>query len=136
MNLNIYQIDAFTNKIFGGNPAAVVPLESWLPDDMMQLIALENNLSETVFFVPAKNGEADYDIRWFTPEMEINLCGHATLASAWVLYNLLDFKKNELKFNGKSGVLIITKKAIFSQWISHHGNRSALMFTMILYRKF
>ena len=113
MNLNIYQIDAFTNKIFGGNPAAVIPLQHWLADDMMQLIALENNLSETVFFVPAKSGEADYDIRWFTPEMEINLCGHATLASAWVLYNLLNFDKPQLKFNGKSGILTITKKGDF-----------------------
>ncbi|HNF43269.1 MAG TPA: PhzF family phenazine biosynthesis isomerase, partial [Ferruginibacter sp.] len=83
MKLTLYQIDAFANKIFGGNPAAVIPLEQWLDAPLMQQIALENNLSETVFFVPAANGIADFEIRWFTPEVEINLCGHATLASAY-----------------------------------------------------
>ena len=110
MKLTLYQIDAFTNKLFGGNPAAVIPLEKWLDDALMQQLALENNLSETVFFVPSARADADYDIRWFTPSLEINLCGHATLASAYVLFNILGFKKPELKFNSKSGVLSVTKK--------------------------
>jgi PhzF family phenazine biosynthesis protein len=105
MQLTLYQIDAFTNKLFGGNPAAVIPLQKWLDTDLMQKIALENNLSETVFFVPALNAGADYEIRWFTPEVEINLCGHATLASAFVLFELLGFKKEEIKFSSKSGIL-------------------------------
>ncbi|WP_050461904.1 PhzF family phenazine biosynthesis protein [Herbaspirillum autotrophicum] len=87
MKLPIYQIDAFTNEAFKGNSAAVVPLDSWLPDAVMQSIALENNLSETVFFVPAADGAADtFDIRWFSPIKEIDFCGHATLASAYVIF--------------------------------------------------
>ena len=109
MRLTIYQIDAFTNKIFGGNPAAVIPLKDWLDEDLMQKIALENNLSETVFFVPSSTSGADFDIRWFTPEVEINLCGHATLASAYVLFELLDFNKPEIIFSSKSGLLQIRK---------------------------
>jgi PhzF family phenazine biosynthesis protein len=107
MKLTLYQIDAFTNKLFGGNPAAVIPLEEWLPDDLMQNLGLENNLSETVFFV--KKGE-DYEIRWFTPSIEINLCGHATLASAFVLYDILGYKKQKLVFHSKSGRLEIEKR--------------------------
>lgn len=107
--LTLYQIDAFTNKLFGGNPAAVVPLDKWLDDELMQRLALENNLAETVFFVPSSTAGADYDIRWFTPEVEINLCGHATLASAYVLFELLGFAKEELVFSSKSGLLKITK---------------------------
>ncbi len=117
MKLSLYQIDAFTNKLFGGNPAAVIPLTEWLDTELMQQLGLENNLSETVFFVPSSSSPfgggregADYDIRWFTPEVEINLCGHATLASAYVLFNILGFNKPELKFNCKSGILTITKK--------------------------
>jgi PhzF family phenazine biosynthesis protein len=106
----IYQADAFTNKLFGGNPAAVIPLTAWLDETLMQRIALENNLSETVFFVPSSKAEADYDIRWFTPEVEINLCGHATLASAFVLFELLGFKKDTLIFSSKSGLLKIKKE--------------------------
>ena len=89
MKLTLYQIDAFTNKLFGGNPAAVVPLDKWIDDELMQKLGMENNLSETVFFVPSSspNG-ADYDIRWFTPSVEINLCGHATLASAYVIFEI------------------------------------------------
>ena len=105
MKLTLYQIDAFTNKLFGGNPAAVIPLQKWLETDLMQKIAAENNLSETVFFVPASNADADYEIRWFTPEVEINLCGHATLASAFVLFELLEFKNAVIKFSSKSGIL-------------------------------
>ena len=107
MKLTLYQIDAFTDKIFGGNPAAVIPLENWIEDDLMQKLALENNLSETVFFV--KSGTEEYDIRWFTPFAEINLCGHATLASAFVLYNFLKFKNPKLIFHSKSGKLEIEK---------------------------
>ena len=111
MKLTIYQVDAFTDKLFGGNPAAVIPLEKWIDLDLMQKIAMENNLSETVFFVPAAGREgADYEISWFTPEVEINLCGHATLASAYVLFNILDFKKQEIKFSSKSGILKVNKQ--------------------------
>jgi PhzF family phenazine biosynthesis protein len=109
MNLTLYQIDAFTNKLFGGNPAAVVPLKKWIDDKLMQQLALENNLSETVFFVPSKIAEADYDIRWFTPQVEINLCGHATLASAYVLFEILGHPKEEIIFSSKSGLLKIKK---------------------------
>ena len=108
MKLTLYQVDAFTNNIFGGNPAAVVPLEKWIDDDLMQKLALENNLSETVFFVPKQNDE--FDIRWFTPVSEINLCGHATLASAFVLHNFMNFKGAKIIFHSKSGQLEIEKK--------------------------
>jgi predicted PhzF superfamily epimerase YddE/YHI9 len=80
----LYQVDAFADGPFTGNPAAVVPLEEWLPDDVLQAVAMENNLSETAFTIPAQNG-ADYELRWFTPAIEVVLCGHATLASAHVL---------------------------------------------------
>lgn len=118
MKLSLYQIDAFTNKLFGGNPAAVVPLEKWIDDELMQQLAMENNLAETVFFVP--NGD-EYDIRWFTPVLEINLCGHATLASAFVLYTILGYDKPKLVFNSKSGKLTIQKngntfKMDFPSW--------------------
>src|SRR5438552_2895082 len=107
MKLTLYQIDAFTDKVFGGNPAAVIPLENWIEDDLMQKLALENSLSETVFFV--ESGAGEYTIRWFTPFAEINLCGHATLASAFVLYNFLKFKNSKLIFHSKSGQLEIEK---------------------------
>jgi PhzF family phenazine biosynthesis protein len=107
MKLQLYQVDAFTNKLFGGNPAAVVPLDKWIDDNIMQKIAMENNLAETVFFVPGNN---DYHIRWFTPELEIDLCGHATLASAYVLYNYLGYTQPAIRFNSKSGELLVTKK--------------------------
>ncbi|MET0242072.1 MAG: PhzF family phenazine biosynthesis protein [Flavitalea sp.] len=111
MKFDLYQVDAFTNKLFGGNPAAVVPLKEWLPDELMQTLGLENNLSETVFFVPAAAGsDYDFDIRWFTPDIEINLCGHATLASSFILFNRLGFDKPQLKFNSKSGILTIIKE--------------------------
>ena len=83
--LRIVQVDAFADRPFTGNPAAVMPLDAWLPDETLQAIALENNLSETAFTIPAEDGEADYDLRWFTPTTEVVLCGHATLASAHVL---------------------------------------------------
>ncbi len=106
MNLEIFQVDAFTNKPFGGNPAAVVPLTSWLPAETMQSIALENNLAETAFFV--RNGD-DYDLRWFTPTVEMDLCGHATVASAYVLFELLGFNEPVLKFKTKSGILTVER---------------------------
>ena len=95
MPLTIYQVDAFTETVFGGNPAAVIPLTSWLDDRLMQQIAMENNLSETAFFV--KEDEA-YHIRWFTPEYEIDLCGHATLASAFVIKNFVEPHIQEIHF--------------------------------------
>ena len=106
MELNIYQIDAFASKPFEGNPAAVCPLDEWLPDEIMQSIAEENNLSETAFFIPTGNG---FHIRWFTPTSEVDLCGHATLASAYVLFNILGYKGDKIVFNSKSGILTVTK---------------------------
>jgi predicted PhzF superfamily epimerase YddE/YHI9 len=102
MKLPLYQVDAFTDAPFGGNPAAVCPLEAWLPDATMQAIALENNLSETAFFV--REGD-HYRLRWFTPQIEVNLCGHATLASAFVLYECLGATESTLEFETKSGRL-------------------------------
>jgi PhzF family phenazine biosynthesis protein len=102
MNLKIYQVDAFTKEPFHGNPAAVVPLDAWLPDETMQKIALENNLSETAFFV--KEGDK-YHIRWFTPSVEIALCGHATLASGYVLFEILKVADSSITFLSKSGEL-------------------------------
>lgn len=109
MRYTLYQVDAFTSQLFKGNPAAVVPLEQWIDDALMQQLAMENNLAETVFFVPSEKDGADYDIRWFTPELEINLCGHATLASAFVLYTQLGFTKSSIVFNSKSGLLTVEK---------------------------
>jgi len=106
MKLKIYQADAFASGLFKGNPAAVVPLYEWLPDGIMQQISAENNLSETAFFI----SEGDhFHIRWFTPKSEVNLCGHATLATAHILFNELNFQKNQLVFNSKSGLLTVEK---------------------------
>jgi PhzF family phenazine biosynthesis protein len=110
MKLTLYQIDAFTDKQFGGNPAAVIPLKKWIPDNLMQNLAMENNLAETVFFVPSKIKNVDFDIRWFTPTLEINLCGHATLASAYVIFEILKPKKKKVVFDSKSGLLTVAKK--------------------------
>ncbi len=110
MILTLYQIDAFAGELFCGNPAAVIPLQKWLDTPLMQKIALENNLSETVFFVPAAAADADYEIRWFTPGVEINLCGHATLASAHVLFDILNFEKATIRFSSKSGILKVTRQ--------------------------
>jgi PhzF family phenazine biosynthesis protein len=107
MKQKIFQVDAFTETLFGGNPAAVCPLEKWLEDATMQKIALENNLSETAFFVKENKG---FRIRWFTPKAEVNLCGHATLASAHVLFNHLNYSKEELHFQSKSGLLTVKKE--------------------------
>ena len=107
MKFSMYQVDAFADKLFTGNPAAVIPLKKWIDDGLMQKIAMENNLAETVFFVQRK--DKDYDIRWFTPAAEINLCGHATLASAYVLFQELKVKQNKIVFHSKSGPLTVTK---------------------------
>lgn len=106
--MNIYQVDAFTNKVFKGNPAAVCPLEKWISADLMQAIAEENNLSETVFFV--KNGNS-FEIKWFTPTCEMDLCGHATLAAAHIIFSELNYKEKQIEFNSKSGKLTVTKAA-------------------------
>jgi len=103
MKYTIYQVDAFAEKVFQGNPAAVVPLEDWLEDKLMQEIAMENNLSETAFFVKT---DAGYHIRWFTPEFEIDLCGHATLASAYIIKNFVEPHLAEINFTTqKAGAL-------------------------------
>ncbi len=106
--LSIYQVDAFTDQLFGGNPAAVCPLEYWLPDATMQNIAAENNLAETAFFVPNENG---YELRWFTPLVEVDLCGHATLASAHILYEHMGYPHPDIAFQSRNcGVLTVSKK--------------------------
>jgi PhzF family phenazine biosynthesis protein len=106
MKFPIYQIDAFTSKVFGGNPAAVCPLEFWLEDNILQKIASENNLSETAFFI---DQGGSYQIRWFTPQTEVNLCGHATLASAFVIFNHIKHSENKIIFGSHSGELIVTR---------------------------
>lgn len=106
MKLSLYQIDAFANKPFEGNPAAICSLDEWLSDDLMQSIATENNLSETAFFVKTNKG---YSIRWFTPVHEVDLCGHATLASAYVIFNILKYEEDEILFESKSGLLKVKK---------------------------
>jgi len=107
MNIPIYQADAFTNRLFGGNPAAICPLSEWLPDEIMQKIAAENNLAETAFFVKTDGG---YKLRWFTPEYEIDLCGHATLASAHIIFTELGFKESAIHFETvKAGILTVSK---------------------------
>jgi PhzF family phenazine biosynthesis protein len=102
----LYQVDAFTDKPFGGNPAAVCPLQDWLPDATLQAIAAENNLSETVFFVPKGDG---YHLRWFTPALEVELCGHATLATAYVIAHHIDPSATTLRFDSASGLLTVTR---------------------------
>jgi PhzF family phenazine biosynthesis protein len=105
MKLRLFQVDAFASRVFAGNPAAVVPLERWLDDATLQAIATENNLSETAFFV---GGKGDYHIRWMTPADEVDLCGHATLASAWVVFNELEKGRAEVTFQSQSGPLRVT----------------------------
>jgi PhzF family phenazine biosynthesis protein len=122
MLLKIFQVDAFTEKLFGGNPAAVVPLTGWLPDALMQSIAAENNISETAFFVPEQDG---YGLRWFTPTVEVELCGHATLATAHILFNHLGAKQEELNFYTKSGKLSV----------KHNGDLLTLIFPITPYSK-
>lgn len=105
----IYQIDAFTNALFSGNPAAVVPLDTWLPDVLMQQIARENNLSETAFFVPL-DGPDTFHIRWFTPAAEVQLCGHATLATAYAIFHMLKSSAARLSFQSRSGWLHVYRE--------------------------
>jgi len=110
MKIKLYQIDAFTSKLFGGNPAGVCTLDAWPKDDLMQAIAKENNLAETAFFVPeGKN----YSLRWFTPKVEVDLCGHATLAASFVIFNCLGYKHNEIIFSSRSGILKTSRKDDF-----------------------
>lgn len=104
----IYTVDAFTDHVFGGNPAAVCPLQEWLPTETMQQLANENNLSETAFFV--KRADGSYDLRWFTPELEIDLAGHPTLATAFVIFTQLNHTSDTITFHSKSGVLTVMQK--------------------------
>ncbi len=109
MRLPIYQVDAFTDSLFGGNPAAVCPLEEWLPDATVQAVAAENNLAETAFFV--REG-GDYALRWFTPAVEVDLCGHATLASGHVIFSFLEPQRESVSFHtAKAGTLTVSKRA-------------------------
>jgi PhzF family phenazine biosynthesis protein len=109
MKLKLWQVDAFTQRQFGGNPAAVVPLESWLDDGLLQAIANENNLAETAFLVRREAGV--YDLRWFTPAVEVPLCGHATLASAWVIFAELAPNLPMVRFATQSGILTVERGA-------------------------
>ena len=125
--INIYQVDAFTDTLFTGNPAAVCPLEQWLPEAVMQSIAAENNLAETAFIVP---NEGQFYIRWFTPTLEVDLCGHATLASAFVLFECLGYKGGSVKFhsprsgnlgvNTRNNVLFLNFPADSLQQVNEH----------------
>lgn len=106
MKQKIYQVDAFTDKVFGGNPAAVCPLNQWLEDDILQKIAMENYLAETAFYVKK---EDHYELRWFTPTVEVDLCGHATLAAAFVLFHFENFTEKVINFHTrKSGILVVS----------------------------
>src|SRR5688572_2439436 len=107
MKLRIYQADAFAEKLFRGNPAAVVPLTEWLPDDVLQNIAAENNLAETAYFIKNSSG---YHLRWFTPAVEVDLCGHATLASAYILFNHENHPGEEINFDSRSGALKVRRE--------------------------
>lgn len=107
MRIKLYQIDAFATRVFEGNPAAVCPLEKWLDDSLLQAIAGENNLSETAYFVP--QGQA-YELRWFSPEAEVDLCGHATLAAAFVIFTMLGHPGPAVTFKTKSGTLSVSRQ--------------------------
>jgi len=107
MKLKLWQVDAFAAKPLEGNPAAIVPLEEFLEDDLMQKIANENNLAETAYFV--RRGAGRYDLRWFTPASEVELCGHATLASAWLIFDRLEPEAKVLDFQTRSGTLSVTR---------------------------
>jgi len=106
MVMTLYQVDAFTDRLFAGNPAAICPLEKWLDDTLMQQIAAENNLSETAFFV---GSDGCYDLRWFTPTIEVDLCGHATLAAAHVVFCYLEPGADQVRFNSRSGPLLVKR---------------------------
>ena len=106
LKIPVYQVDAFASRVFSGNPAAICPLKKWLPDEQMQAIATENNLANTAFFVPNQDG---YDLRWFTPTVEVALCGHATLASAFIIFHDLAPAAKSVRFETKGGALIVTR---------------------------
>ena len=106
MKVKLFQVDAFSSSTLSGNPAAVCPLDAWLPDDLMKAIAAENNLAETAYFV---GSGGHYQLRWFTPEVEIDLCGHATLATAWVLFKELGVETPKLHFDTRSGELTVQR---------------------------
>ncbi|UJR20400.1 hypothetical protein I4U23_023531 [Adineta vaga] len=109
MSIKIYQVDAFTHQLFGGNPAAVCPLDKWLPDSVMQNIAAENNLSETAFFAPVTSNDG-YELRWFTPTVEVDLCGHATLAAAHIIFTEISPQTDIVNFQTKhAGELTVTR---------------------------
>lgn len=110
MRIKLYQADAFTKNLFGGNPAAICLLDNWLEDLMLQNIAMENNLAETAFYIKNENG---FHIRWFTPNKEVDLCGHATLAAAHVIFTEYNFPENEITFNSRSGKLTVRKENNF-----------------------
>ena len=110
MKYNIYQVDAFANQVFSGNPACVIPLKKWMSDDILLKLSQENAVSETAFFID--NGD-DIHLRWFTPDQEIDLCGHATLATAHVLKSILKYPLNDIYFNTMSGKLKVTCKDDF-----------------------
>ena len=124
MKIPIYQVDAFSDKAFGGNPAAVCPLNEWLPDELLQQIGMENNLSETAFLV--KEGK-DYQIRWFTPTVEVELCGHATLASAAVVFHQWGFSGDEIIFHSKSGALPVKKEINGKLTLNFPNNKPGLV---------
>lgn len=107
MTLKIYQLDAFTDQVFGGNPAAVIPLTEWLSDELMQKIALENNLAETAFYIPMGD---KFHLRWFTPTLEVDLCGHATLATAYTIFHYENYSQSVVEFNSRSGILRVEKQ--------------------------
>ena len=110
--MTLYQIDAFTDKLFGGNPAAVIPFDSWPADNIMQSIAAENNLAETAFVVPEGD---DFRIRWFTPGVEVDLCGHATLATAYVMYQEMAYNHDQIRFQSRSGLLTVNRDG---EWLT------------------
>lgn len=112
MKYPIYQLDAFTDRLFAGNPAAVVPLETWISDEELQQIAAENNLPETAFYIPTDNG---FHLRWFTPITEVDLCGHATLAAAYVLFSIYNYPESQINFDSRSGILSVTKD---EEWLT------------------
>ncbi len=111
IKLKQYQVDAFANRIFEGNPAAVCPLDAWLDDGLLQSIAAENNLAETAFFVPPENGHTSFGLRWFTPVAEVDLCGHATLAAAHIIFEVLGHKGPAAAFETRSGQLLVERKS-------------------------
>jgi PhzF family phenazine biosynthesis protein len=123
MTHKLWQIDAFANRPFEGNPAAIVPLDAWIDERRMQAIANENNLAETAFFV--RKGEGAYHLRWFTPEAEVELCGHATLASAWLVFGTLDPSLDRIAFETRSGTLVVERGADGNHVMSLPSDRTA-----------